>query len=497
LKDKREKIVFLTSVYLIRFLPFIILYFLTPHGYQYTFFTGGGDDFYTYLTKIKWGYEGHWLYNDRYTTEHTQSVPIYFFYILLGHIARIIHVTPAEILFVSNMVLSLVLMILLMKFLRNENIYTFIFLYFVFPIASLIPSVNKLFGIKNGFLDILPSVFSTLMFPHYALDYIAIILFFMNYKRGLNFKSVLTGAFSTYILLIVHPFLLALAYSVPLVYTFLFDRNNFKKVLIYVSVVCALGLPYLFVLYKDFYNVYWLLEWRRQAIADRNVIVYLVLMGIPSLIAIVYAVYSIIKKKSDNYFYIVWLAVSLMLAQFMPLTNKNDYLLAVSVPLSVLAGRAFNFNVRLKVPIVILAILLTYPNFLMTFIGYFDYKYDNKPVYDSIYLPCDYLKGFSVLPANAHVLSRKDTGNLVPYYSDSKPFVGHFAETLDYKNKLYTANKFFDGKLTENNINMLIKKYNIDYIVVDKYLYKDRNIKATDFYKIYSSKYMDVYKKAN
>src|SRR5260370_1268128 len=50
-----------------------------------------GDDANTYLAKMRQGWEGAWAWQNRYTTESSPSAYLFMFWILLGHLAAILH----------------------------------------------------------------------------------------------------------------------------------------------------------------------------------------------------------------------------------------------------------------------------------------------------------------------------------------------------------------------------------------------------------------------
>lgn len=69
-------------------LPQIAQTLLTPEGHVYLGLPRNGLDALSYYAKMREGWEGRWLYDDRYTTEPHRPALVYTYYISLGHIAR-------------------------------------------------------------------------------------------------------------------------------------------------------------------------------------------------------------------------------------------------------------------------------------------------------------------------------------------------------------------------------------------------------------------------
>jgi hypothetical protein len=472
----------------------------TPEGYVFTGHFAGGSDYYTFLTKMKWGYDGHWLYENRYTPEPTQRVPIYFFYLFLGHAARILGLTLPAMFLLTDFVLAAIAFMLMLRLLKDDSIHSLIFAVFAFPNIDITARfAAKLFSMPERFFYLYPSAMSFFMFPHYIIDFIGFILVLGGAKDGINRNGIIKGISGTYLLLIIHPFLLASAYLIPLLYTVLFDRNRIKTVLLYEIIIGLAGSPYLLILYKDFTTVPWLIAWRQQATAKSSVIGILLSYGFPFATAVIYVIYLIVKEKTKTAgIWIAWLIAELALVIFMPLTNKNEFMFALSVPVGILASRCIERINRIKPRVLSYILSIAMVSFNLMFALFPTVTVINSKQHkDSIYLPTEYVAGLETMAnesSDSVVLCRSDTGNLIPYYSGIRPFVGHISETINYKQKKAQADDLFSGKLTEQEIAEIIKEYNIRYVVVDKYLYNDRTLVCEGLSPVFANKHIEIYK---
>lgn len=479
MKDKKTKVAFLILIALITYVPLIVAQILTPKGYSFTGFIAGGEDYYTFLTKLKLGYLGSWIYTNKFTTENVQSVPIYFLYIILGHVGKLFNISPIKMLLYSDMIIAVTSWVFLLWYLRNETIYSYIFSVFLFPYPFL-----KFF--------MWPSAYSAVSIPHYGIDIIGFLLIIEGFKK----RKYLLGIIGTYLLLIIHPFLLALAYLIPVAYAALYEKDKFKYTLKYSSVLTLLSLPYLTVLFKYFTQTEWLKEWRRQALANYNPLILILVYGVPLYIAIYYIVKNYKKLDREEKFNVAWIIAAILLTFFMPMTNKDEFLFMFSLPVGILAGRFLDRLKLSKDVLIFISVFLIALNVLVVFTttykAYEAVHGNFKPDYTSLYLPDSYLDAFYSMKDKGNVLSRYHTGNMIPFYSDNNVYVGHLSETMDFANKKNKSDKFFEGKMSDSEMDSLIQSNNIKYIVFDHYLYKDKPFYVKGFNKIFENRYVTI-----
>ena len=74
-------------------LPYVYGYLVQPHGQVFMGFFYLGDDANTYLAKMRQGWEGAWSWTNRYTTESSPSAYLFMFWIVLGHLAAVTHLS--------------------------------------------------------------------------------------------------------------------------------------------------------------------------------------------------------------------------------------------------------------------------------------------------------------------------------------------------------------------------------------------------------------------
>src|SRR5207248_2858938 len=72
-------------------LPYLLAYLWTPPGHHFARLFSIADDAATYLSKLRQGAAGSWLWADPYTSEAHGGVFLFSFYLLFGHLAALLH----------------------------------------------------------------------------------------------------------------------------------------------------------------------------------------------------------------------------------------------------------------------------------------------------------------------------------------------------------------------------------------------------------------------
>lgn len=106
-------VLFLTCV------PYWIAAWATPEGWRFSGFLVIPPDGHTYLSKMRQGLEGHWLFHMAYTPEPHSEVFIYTYYLLLGHLARLFHLSLIGMFHLGRLIGGLALLGALYRFIAR------------------------------------------------------------------------------------------------------------------------------------------------------------------------------------------------------------------------------------------------------------------------------------------------------------------------------------------------------------------------------------------
>lgn len=91
----------------ITFLPYALAMFASNDTWHFLGVLGNPTDGATYFAKIRQGIEGNWLYDFRYTPEIHDSSGLFTFYLLLGHLARLLGFSNFVIFHLARIAASL------------------------------------------------------------------------------------------------------------------------------------------------------------------------------------------------------------------------------------------------------------------------------------------------------------------------------------------------------------------------------------------------------
>ncbi|MBL8164490.1 MAG: hypothetical protein JNJ61_21050, partial [Anaerolineae bacterium] len=159
---------------------------------------------------------------------------------------------------------------------------------------------------------------------------------------------------------------------------------------------------------------------------------------------------------------------------YLPLNVQRRLAEAVIVPLAILAAIGLErWGRRIRPAWLLLA---SFSSAFLLFGGFMVALNPRPP----LFRPAAEIATLSWLHANAApdsvVLSSFETGNVLPAYSDLRPFVGHGPETLFALDKTATVERFFSGAMTTEERAALYAAFGIDYILYGRF---ERALSAT------------------
>ncbi len=472
--------------------PFIIQVLLTPEGYIATGFVAGGCDYETFIAKMKWGSEGHWSYNNRFTGEITQPAPIYHFYLFLGHLAGWIGIKLPWMYHLVRSFLAAFSFVYLYKFLRKHV-----------PVNPFIALILTVFA-SGGYLSVLDDVFNTgfnsgntdlflqgrvwlayICYPHYCLEFLGVLLLLDSYLSARSWMA-LTGGI---IISLVHPFLLGLFCPVILISSVF--RKDYKQALMSCSFASLGSLPILIPLSQAIKEVEWLKIWRNQTRLTvlpfwNYYILGYGLTGIAGWYGFVKWVTSGDRKK-NMYLWAAWMVVAMLLSYTAPLPNKREYAFFFSVPIGIFAAPWIEKGIcffkkstsklcQLAGPVLVMIVCIwqsiaVYSEALIS--------YTPTTISGCSYISPEYQQVFKIIEADGAdrvVLSEYWYGNMVPVFTKSRPYVGHLCETQNFKEKKQISEDFLIGRLGKAQMEEVLKNNKITWIVLNKDTMKDSTL---------------------
>lgn len=468
----------------------------TPRGARWTGYFSGGADYYTYLAKIDWGARGNWTWENRFTGEPTQPVPVYLFYLGLGRLANLLGLDAIWAYHIARAVLVAGFLVLLWFFTRKASRHPA--LAFLLAVGASGPGLVFLLDQSSRWVGLLEVVelftqghiwLAVLTFPHYFLTLSGLVLAFWGYilwKEERLKGALLAGAMGGFLISISHPHVLA----VPVLAVILaegLERNRWAEGAAYTGFVVAGAAPYLALLSR-YLKAEWLWQWRMQtAESGWNEVRWLypfwpsILYGLAAPLA---AAAGRKSRETRLLPWVAWAVVGWGLA-FLRLPGSQEWMFGLSVPVAILAADYLGSllgGVRRpwrSVIAVIAIFLLIWPAAVGFAAGW---SIAARSGADRAYVPDGLVEGLEFVKAESSpeevVLAPPKLSSLVPYWAGTRVYAGHFFETLDYRHKVEKVRRFYQGLMTEDEAAEFLDETKVSWVVEERYFKVDLHDRA-------------------
>lgn len=485
------------ALLLLSFYPILYRYQITPAGRLYVgteFFT---QDFAGYVSTINQGRKGEWFYKDKFTNENLPSTMLYFPYLLLGQMARILNLNALVMYHLARLglgVLYLLLTYQITKLFFPQNAKTdsikriISFLLIIFTSSLPMFTEGKLSPSSLSQTTAEIQVFTRYAIqPHYLLGNILLLFLIFSVlrlisnvkkKAGNLFYSSFIAIFCLSFFRPSHSLLLILSLLIFNLYLF-FTKRLTKQIFIFLLGNLFFALPgifYLFYLKNNFpflpYFSYDLNSGGGVSLTD-----FIFSFGLNFLL-VVFGLGILLKKRKlegKEVFLYCYLCAVVLCLFILPQIIPFNSLRFIQTPTFIIVGLLssiiiFNLikNFYLIFATCCFLLLISMPTLFM------DFKHQVKLYYDAYYIwpPRKYFEGFSFLEKTSKttdiVLTHQSLSNLVPMISGNSVFWGHTNETLNYEKKKNLVEKFYRTEMKEDEAQTFLSKNSVKYILVGR-----------------------------
>jgi len=481
-------------------LPYLLGYAFAPADMEFGGLVMNIEDSQSYLAKMRQGAQGRWLYHTPFTPEEHEGAFVGGFYLFWGWVARLLGLPIIYLWHMSRILcgglLLLVIYLFTARFLedRGERIFAFLlsalgsgfgwallltgqpFLWGSFPVDFKMPEGHPFFTI--------------LTFPHFSFAtamLLAISLLFLEYLRcGGLWMSALAGA-ATLLLIIAQPFNVAIVAVILPAYLALLlllkrplPRRRFGGLLFLALIPLPLVIYYYFVFTTNPVFCSW---WEQASTPSPHPLHYLLAYG-PFILAIP-GVMALIREKGEGLFLVAWVAIIPPLL-YLPINPQRRFVEGLHIPLSILATIGIyryllpwmessrlwaritshkRYKPRSLRRFVLVAIfLLTLPSnlYILASLGVtafqhpYPFYHERAEVEAVVWLATH-------TSSDDTVFTTYWTGSYIAARAGNRVFLGHWAETMNYAQKVEEAKSFF-GPASDEWRKALLRDYNISYL---------------------------------
>ncbi|HSS92358.1 MAG TPA: hypothetical protein VLR46_00050 [Candidatus Dormibacteraeota bacterium] len=463
--------------------PYVYAYAAQSHGQVFMGFFYLGDDANTYLAKMRQGWEGAWAWTNRYTTESSPSAYLFMFWILLGHLAAILHLPLIAVFHLARVGAAFALMAAAWLFVshfiadRTARRFAFFFIAFGLGLGYVIQAFGHpvLFGNRTDTLDWrmpeLTAFYSVLALPHFAWSGVfaglGVVLTLKAIQRGSFGLAALAGA-AWLGQASIHPQMPILMGGATAVALLL--RPPSPRGWAAAALAFAIPAPYILYSYFAFVGNPEVQRWTfhsKNALPPEGFSLFFAIA--PQLLLALTGIPGALRRRSrEDLFLVAWL---ILLAAILYLPNpagdlRRRFLDALYLPLGVLAARGMyevivprlrSLRARALVPFSYVAFATVGSAFLVLA----PLAVAGQPQYSVSHAEYDGLVWLGNQPAGT-VLSMPGVGLYVPAYSADTVYVGHYDETFDYYSKTQQALDLLTGK---SNLSDFVVTQHIRYVI--------------------------------
>jgi hypothetical protein len=448
-------------------MPYLYAYAVQPHGQVFMGFFYLGDDANTYLAKMRQGWEGSWSWDNRYTTETSPAAYLFMFWIILGHLAALLHLPLIFVFHLARVAAAFALMAGAWAFMshfiadRSARRFAFFFCAIGLGMGYVVQALGQpvIFGNATDTLDWrmpeLTAFYSVLALPHFAWSGVfaaaGVVLTLKAIQRGSLLLAVLAGA-AWLGQASIHPQMPILMGGATMVA--LLVRPPSPRGWLAAAVAFAIPAPYILYCYFAFIGNPEVQRWTfhsKNALPPEGFSLFFALA--PQLLLALTGLSFVLRRRSrEDVFLVAWLV---LLAAILYLPNpagdlRRRFLDGLYLPLAVMGAIGMYETILPRLRSARAHALIPFGYVAFSAIGsafliLAPLAVATQPQYSVSQAEFDGLNWLGAQPAG-RVLSMPGVGLFVPAYSPDTVYVGHYDETFDYVNKTQQALDLLTGK---------------------------------------------------
>jgi len=438
-------------------------------------------DGFTYLAKMRMGWEGNWLYHPPFTLERGPGALLFTFYFALGHLARILDIPLITMFHIARVVCNFALLWVAYGFIARatEAVNLRKLMWWLVALSSGIGWVVQKFGLGYSYYELqailhMNTFYVMFIAPHLPLAAVIMLLMFAQAldSRRPSLRAFVQLSVLSVLLAFILPFMLVVVYlalGATLGAIWWRDRSFPRSQLVSVFFAGLITLPVLVYTQLAIQADPTLLAYSTQnETLTPSPLALLLAFGllVPFLVP---GVRSALRRRSDwDFLLVAWIALVLVLL-YVPYRFQWRFSAGLHIPIAILAALGLSQVVRANWlrRIVVVAMALTPFYLLMTQISgkasvsravvHYPFTYISKHEEAA-------LKWLRVnVPVSAAVLASHEMGLFIPAFAGQRVVFGHVSETIDPQRKSQLLKDFFSGEADRAG---MLRSLEINYVLI-------------------------------
>lgn len=457
------------SVLLLSYGPWMIAWARTPDGHVYTGFLTGGADYWSYMSKLRQGWEGSWLWENRMAPDDTNRRFVFPFYLALGHLAKVMGLPDPGGLPVVFYGTGLVLMAGALAATwhwagrvagsRLRSLAVFL---------ALALSSPGVFSSGMMRLDMYPAarLYMAVYFPHYWVDFIGLTVaqtLLVDHMRSPDWRRVLGGMGAMLAVSLVHPHVAAAGLLVMALYSVTSPKGQRVCGLSYVLAAGVAALPYTAYLGYLLMADEGFRAWRLQA---AGLILPLWRQPLWFGIGIPLALWGAWKspKTPGVRMALAWMGTVAVLANAGLIKGASEFAIGLSIPAGALAALGIARLPRIaRIP----ALLVSTAGWVVVTMAFFAKAVVPGPETHLSPERLAVMREAAQMAAGTPVLAPPHIAGELLWVSGVRVEYGHEVETPDSSVRADKVRRIYEGSMTEDEARSFLASENIRVVVID------------------------------
>ena len=474
--NRRSLWLALIIFFLLVTIPYLIAYLNGGEGYLFGGFLINPQDGNSYLAKMEEGWRGDWKFTLAFTAEKSEGAFLFLFYIFLGHIARITHISMVLVFHISRVLSVLILVFALYQFtnwLFKEHPENALKAFLLCLFGSGIGWLFLLFGLVTSDLWVAETYpfLSAFASPHFSLGIAILLWMFLEFAGQLSTMRCIRLVVWGLLLSIVMPFGIVVAGGIGFLWKVSKWFSTHKLELWPLIAGFSLGGPFLLYQYIAIQNDPLLSIWNAQNVTQSPSVWDLTIALIPAIIFAVFAILRIIKVSQWNEqtrLLVIWVVIGAVMIYF-PFSLQRRFMFSYYIPVSCLAviGIQFLQSSPHKVfnklyPFLFSTSIIT--NLFVILLAIFGIVQKSS----LFYLTKDEVAAYDFLRTNgfnnALVLCAPETGNFIPGWTGDRVIYGHEFETVYADQNEKQVIDIFSSRISISAVNDYLLRQKVKFV---------------------------------
>jgi hypothetical protein len=458
--------------------PYIYAFYAADSSHVFGGFLLNPIDGHSYLAKMYLGYLGEWKFSLPYTAAKGEGAFLFLFYIMLGHLARILNARLIEIFHLARLLGAIFLLWSVSRFIKLvfQSVWQRISWFVISTLGAGLGWIAVFFGLFTSDFWVAEAYPFLSMYasPHFT---IGLGLMLLTLLPGRNL-SILENFTLGVILGIIQPFNVIIVALIMVAGTIddLTALSGTLKSKIGESGLLTdlisfgfgggiiLGYQYLVILKDPHLSI-----WNMQNITPSPQPLDLILSLSPCLILAVFGIASAWQSEKGKVL-IFWAAISLVLI-FIPWNLQRRFLAGIFMPVSGLAVLGLGSLIKLlgssnKIASAMLLLLVLPTNIIVILSGQQAVNRKDQAVFWSVQLNEAFYWIENNTKKESIFLTDESTGLYIPSQTGRRVIYGHPFETIEADRQLDFIRRFYSRNYPVESIREELRMREVDFVIV-------------------------------